>query len=409
VLKKIRTSRYANISAFTGGRYDDLGHLLRSKRQQVSEYDGVLFYRAAATEKLAGKLSIDAAKAVEAGPFSVYDKNACAPSGDKGDYYSGAPYWWPNPDTADGLPYVRRDCDRIPNTELYSSASKHYDRTSLQYLIDNVTALTLAGGDINHRKAAFLLRHWFLDQKSAMKPHMKYAQVRVGIDKNNGAPTGLIEARDIAFLTDCMRILATTGALSPHDVEEFKSWFISFLGWLQNAPQALKERRGGNNHGTNYDLLTLTLLLFVGDKAGLKSHVARSLHRLPQQFAENGDQPAEAKRPHVLHYCTYNLQSWLWAARALEGAGANVTGEFSEIFNRAAHHLWRRYLADPAQAGREGFEVKRLVPLFREIETRTPEGWITEALQHDDLQDPPHLFHPFTGIPPYWRALAVPE
>jgi hypothetical protein len=40
---------------------------------------------------------------------TVMDKQAVAPSGDKHDYYSMARYWWPNPETDNGLPYVRRD------------------------------------------------------------------------------------------------------------------------------------------------------------------------------------------------------------------------------------------------------------------------------------------------------------
>jgi hypothetical protein len=40
---------------------------------------------------------------------SVMDKPGIGPSGDKHDYLSLATYYWPNPDTADGLPFVARD------------------------------------------------------------------------------------------------------------------------------------------------------------------------------------------------------------------------------------------------------------------------------------------------------------
>ena len=39
----------------------------------------------------------------------VDGKKLVAPSGDKHDYISVGTYWWPNPDTSDGLPYIRRD------------------------------------------------------------------------------------------------------------------------------------------------------------------------------------------------------------------------------------------------------------------------------------------------------------
>lgn len=52
------------------------------------------------------KLERDAKQALEAGPFSVVHKEATPPSGDKHDYMSQAPYFWANPETANGLPYT---------------------------------------------------------------------------------------------------------------------------------------------------------------------------------------------------------------------------------------------------------------------------------------------------------------
>src|SRR5215472_3830485 len=56
----------------------------------------------------------EADKAMSTGPFSVLQKNAIPPSGDKHDYMSLAPYFWPNPNTPDHLPYIRRDGERNP-------------------------------------------------------------------------------------------------------------------------------------------------------------------------------------------------------------------------------------------------------------------------------------------------------
>src|SRR5690348_13803992 len=54
----------------------------------------------------------EADKAMNEGPFSVMQKSSAPPSGDKHDYMSLAPYFWPNPNTADHLPYIRRDGER---------------------------------------------------------------------------------------------------------------------------------------------------------------------------------------------------------------------------------------------------------------------------------------------------------
>src|SRR6266850_6052673 len=77
------------------------GKQLQVTRQRIHDGDKTL---SAAWDKIEG----DAQKAMSSGPFSVVTKGATAPSGDKHDYLSQAPYYWPNPKTANGLPYVSR-------------------------------------------------------------------------------------------------------------------------------------------------------------------------------------------------------------------------------------------------------------------------------------------------------------
>src|SRR5215471_6877368 len=55
------------------------------------------------------QLMKDADKALQFGPVSVMEKKNNPPSGDKHDYMSLAPYFWPDPAKADGLPYIRKD------------------------------------------------------------------------------------------------------------------------------------------------------------------------------------------------------------------------------------------------------------------------------------------------------------
>src|SRR6185503_9547398 len=58
------------------------------------------------------QLQRNADAVIKQGPFSVVHKKQVPPSGDKHDYMSLAPYWWPNPATPTSLPYVRRDGER---------------------------------------------------------------------------------------------------------------------------------------------------------------------------------------------------------------------------------------------------------------------------------------------------------
>jgi hypothetical protein len=61
------------------------------------------------------KLIRKADKLVAAGStYSVIKKSPTPLSGDKHDYMSQAPYWWPDPSKPNGLPYIRRDGERNP-------------------------------------------------------------------------------------------------------------------------------------------------------------------------------------------------------------------------------------------------------------------------------------------------------
>src|SRR6478672_10362388 len=56
------------------------------------------------------KLLEDAEKELKEPIVAVTDKRTLLPpSGDKHDYFSLSPYWWPDPAKPDGLPYIRRD------------------------------------------------------------------------------------------------------------------------------------------------------------------------------------------------------------------------------------------------------------------------------------------------------------
>ena len=63
------------------------------------------------------QLIADVDKLLTKGPYSVMDKKQVPPSGDKHDYVSQGPYWWPDPTKADGLPYIRKD--GLVNPEYY--------------------------------------------------------------------------------------------------------------------------------------------------------------------------------------------------------------------------------------------------------------------------------------------------
>lgn len=79
----------------------------------------------------------EADKAMHAEPFTVTSKSQLPPSGDRHDYMSLAPYFWPNPSTPNHLPYVRRDGEHNPQ------ANSIPDHANIFKMEDAVHALAL--------------------------------------------------------------------------------------------------------------------------------------------------------------------------------------------------------------------------------------------------------------------------
>src|SRR5712692_3717424 len=130
------------------------------------------------------QLEREARKALSAGPTSVISKETVPPSGDKHDYMSQAPYFWPDPKSPNGLPYIRRDGERNPEI------NKITDHRSLDQLESSVETLALAyyfkGDEAYAVKATQLLGVFFLDPATRMNPNLQYAQFIPGVNTGRG-------------------------------------------------------------------------------------------------------------------------------------------------------------------------------------------------------------------------------
>ena len=151
------------------------------------------------------KLVDEADKALKATPPTVTAKQKTPPSGDKHDYMSLAPYYWPNPDSKDGLPYVRKDGKVNPESREEAS------NDTLRARLVGATVETLAlayyftGEEKYAEHAAKVLRVWFLDPATRMTPHFRFAQAVPGV--NDGRGTGILEARGLADAADAATLL----------------------------------------------------------------------------------------------------------------------------------------------------------------------------------------------------------
>jgi hypothetical protein len=237
--------------------------------------------------------------------YSVTFNDRMPPSGDIRDYYSTGPYWWPNPDTPDGLPYVRRDGEFNPERDRVS------DREPLHRMIRDVRLLALAtaltGNQAYGDWAARLLDTWFLNEKTGMNPHLNHAQAIPGVTDGRG--TGIIDTHPFAELVDAILILENNNNLSLPQAAALRAWFAAFTEWLLDSSNGLDERDSVNNHGTAYDLQAAALLWFTGQEARLKDYLSLvTLPRIGAQIERDGRQPKELSRTRTWSYCTENLE-----------------------------------------------------------------------------------------------------
>jgi len=257
------------------------------------------------------KLEREAQKALGDGPFTVLNKGVTPPSGDKHDYMSQAPYFWPDPKKPNGLPYLRRDGERNPEI------NKITDHKTIDDLENAVETLAFAyyfkGDETYATKATQLLRTFYINPATRMNPNLEYAQFIPGV--NTGRGIGLIETRGFTRVVDAVGLLRGSKSLTPADERGLKDWFGKFLQWMLDSKNGREEAAAKNNHGTYYDVQVVSYALFVG-RIDLAKQVLETAKqkRIAAQIEADGRQPLELARTKAWSYSNGNLDGLMQLA-----------------------------------------------------------------------------------------------
>lgn len=267
------------------------------------------------------RIERDAQKALTAGPFSVVTKDVTPPSGDKHDYMSQAPYFWPNPGSANGLPYIRRDGERNPEIE---KINNHRVLDQMTAAVETLAlAYHLTAKEEYASKAAGLLHAFFLDPATRMNPNLQFAQAIPGV--NTGRGIGLIETRGLTRVVDAIGLLGGSRAWTNPNQKGMEDWFSRFLQWMLESKNGREERAAKNNHGTFYDVQIVSFALFLNRREFAKSVLEEAKSkRIAAQIEPDGRQPLELARTKSWSYSVGNLDGLITLARLGDNVGVDL-------------------------------------------------------------------------------------
>ena len=261
-----------------------------------------------------------ASAALNQEPLTITQDTAKLSDGGPHDFYSNGDYWWPNPNTSNGLPYIQRDGQTNPQ-----NFTAH--RQELRKLSDAVAALGAAykitGDDKYAKKAAALLQVFFLDDATRMNPSLQYAQAIPGVSPGRG--TGIIDTLHLIEVPKAIEAMAKSPAFPPQELDGLKKWFADYVTWMRTSKNGNDEANAGNNHAVAYWLQVAVFADFTGDQANLTECRRRFTEVfVPKQMTNDGSFPAELRRTKPYGYSTFQLDNMVTLCQVLSTPDHNL-------------------------------------------------------------------------------------
>ena len=246
---------------------------------------------------------------------TVMQRKLRAPSGNPHAYTSMGPYWWPNPDTPNGLPYIRRDGEVNPESK---------DDKSFSAMATQAHTLALAAFYLEDeryaKRAVDALYDWYVNPDTYMIPNARYAQFIPG--RCDGRSIGLIDFSSSFMAMDAVRLLEAMGAIDEEIVKSIENWYVTFTDWMLTSEMGVDEGNQHNNHATWYDVQVLASAIFTGRMALARKIIATTYdRRFRTQIKPDGSQPHELARTNAMGYSNMNMRGFMKIAIMAEKLG----------------------------------------------------------------------------------------
>ena len=262
------------------------------------------------------RIMATASSALKQEPITITAFRAKLSDGGPNDFYSNGDYWWPNPNTTNGLPYIQRDGQTNPE-----NFTAH--RQAVRQLSDAVAALGAAYKitDDNRyaKKSSELLKVFFLDEKTRMNPNLQYAQAIPGVSPGRGV--GIIDTLHLIEIPKAVEAMEKSPVFPPETLSGLKKWFADYTEWMTTSKNGHDEANAGNNHAVAFWLQVAVFAGFTGDERNLAECRRRFTEVfVPKQMTNDGSFPQELRRTKPYGYSIFQLDNMVTLCQVLSPA-----------------------------------------------------------------------------------------
>ena len=252
----------------------------------------------------------DAQALLNHGVRTVMDKVLTPPSGDKHDWVTQAPYWWPDRAHPFG-PYIRQDGKRNPEIDRWTDDKYFTDMLRTTEALSQGYVATQ--DEMYAKRVAEILRSWFIDEATKMNPNLDYGQFVPG--RSQGRGEGIISTRFIYKVPQIIHRIETSKSWTDQDRVAMQAWFEAYYEWLTTSRIGVEETHHVNNHQTWYLVQKVSLEIELNRLDLAKKTLYFVLNQVvPAQIKTSGLQPKELERTKSFSYSSMNLNAfWILA------------------------------------------------------------------------------------------------
>ncbi|RKP11605.1 alginate lyase domain-containing protein, partial [Piptocephalis cylindrospora] len=293
------------------------------------------------------------------------------PSGDKRDFLSYAPYWWPNPTDPNGQ-WIQKDGVINPDIlELTQQADLTAATNSMRSEALSEIFLGKSTYGMNH--VVHQLRAWFTNSTTRMNPNANYGQVVRNSNPSTwvGRYEAILSVRQLAFVPSLVELVRTHSSLwrPKEDDAVMTKWAQDYLAWLLNPPFKAGASTTKNNHRTYWTCQVVEYQKFLGKHEDAAATLANFVGTyMPSQINATGGMPLEMARTRPNHYGIFNLDALVYLASFAEQVRPdtgkpyyNFWGAQSNAIKKALDFLIKNFTLDEIEI--EDVDVLlRLVP-----------------------------------------------